>query len=134
MKTHQLRINMSNAALDQAQNILTAMNGQYGILGCLLVSVIDGELLACSLPSDIDTGLISSLCATLFSNNRVSIRKMNRGDLAQMTLVTERGILHFYHTGSAILVVLTARGQRVSLEGLLRLTEEQGQALTGLIN
>lgn len=58
---------------------------------------------------------------------------MNRGDLAQMTLVTERGILHFYQAGASVLVVLTARGQRVSLEGLLRLTEQQGQALSSLI-
>jgi predicted regulator of Ras-like GTPase activity (Roadblock/LC7/MglB family) len=124
---------MSNESIGKAQNILTAMNGQHGILGCLLVSIADGRLLASSLPSDIDTGMIAALCATLFSNNRVSIRKMNRGDLAQMTLVTERGILHFYHTGPAVLVVLTARGQRVSLEGLLRLTEQQGQVLAGLM-
>jgi len=125
---------MSNESLSQAQTILSAMNGQHGILGCLLVSVSDGKLLACSLPSDIDIGMIASLCATLFSNNRVSIKKMNRGDLAQMTLVTERGILHFYQAGTAVLVVLTARGQRVSLEGLLRLTEQQGQALSSLIS
>jgi predicted regulator of Ras-like GTPase activity (Roadblock/LC7/MglB family) len=125
---------MSKETLDQAQNIMVAMNGQHGILGCLLVSTVDGHLLASSLPSDVDTGMIAALCATLFSNNSVSIRKMNRGDLAQMTLVTERGILHFYQVGAAVLVVLTSRGQRVSLEGLLRLTEEQGQTLSGLIN
>jgi predicted regulator of Ras-like GTPase activity (Roadblock/LC7/MglB family) len=124
---------MSNETLDQAKDILAAMNGQHGILGCLLVSTADGRLLASSLPSDVDTGMIASLCATLFSNNSVSIRKMNRGDLAQMTLVTERGILHFYQTGPAVLVVLTARGQRVSLEGLLRLAEEKGQALSGIM-
>lgn len=65
-KTHPTRINMSNESLSQAQTILTAMNGQHGILGCLLVSVSDGKLLACSLPSDIDIGMIASLCATLF--------------------------------------------------------------------
>ena len=124
---------MSNETLDQAQSILSTMNGQHGILGCLLVSTADGRLLASSLPNDVDTGMIASLCATLFSNNSVSIRKMNRGDLAQMTLVTERGILHFYQAGTAVLVVLTARGQRVSLEGLLRLTEQTGQALASLI-
>ena len=109
------------------------MNGQHGILGCLLVSTADGRLLASSLPSDVDTGMIASLCATLFANNTVSIRKMNRGDLAQMTLVTERGILHFYQVGTAVLVILTARGQRVSLEGLLRLTEEKGKILSDLM-
>ena len=119
---------------EQAQNVLMAMNGQHGILGCLLVSVTDGQLLASSLPPDIDTAMIAALCATLFSNNRVSIRKMNRGDLAQMTLVTERGILHFFQAGAAVLIVLTARGQRVSLEGLLRLTEQQGQVLAGLVS
>jgi predicted regulator of Ras-like GTPase activity (Roadblock/LC7/MglB family) len=124
---------MSNDTLDQIQSILAAMNGQHGILGCLLVSTADGRLLASSLPSDVDTGMIASLCATLFANNTVSIRKMNRGDLAQMTLVTERGILHFYQVGTAVLVILTARGQRVSLEGLLRLTEEKGKILSDLM-
>ena len=58
---------------------------------------------------------------------------MNRGELAQMTLVTERGILHFYQVADAVLVVLTARGQKVSLEGLLRLVEDQGRTLTQLV-
>jgi predicted regulator of Ras-like GTPase activity (Roadblock/LC7/MglB family) len=124
---------MNKENLDQAQSLLSTMNGQHGILGCLLVSKEDGRLLASSLPADIDTAMIASLCATLFSNNSVSLRKMNRGDLSQMTLVTERGILHFYQAGVAVLVVLTARGQRVSLEGLLRLTDEQGKVLSGMI-
>jgi predicted regulator of Ras-like GTPase activity (Roadblock/LC7/MglB family) len=125
---------MSNDTLEQAQSVLAAMNGQHGILGCLLVSTVDGRLLASSLPSDVDTGMIAALCATLFSNNSVSIRKMNRGDLAQMTLVTERGILHFYQVGAAVLIVLTARGQRVSLEGLLKLTEEKAQTLSAVVS
>ncbi len=124
---------MSSEAITQVQSVLDSMNNKHGILGCLLVAA-DGHLLVSSLPADVDTAMIASLCATLFSNNSVSIRKMNRGDLSQMTLVTERGILHFYQVTEAILVVLTARGQRVSLEGLLKLTEEQGQILSGLIS
>lgn len=123
---------MSSEAPAQVQAVLDSMNSQHGILGCLLVA-LDGQLIASSLPEDVDTAMIAALCSTLFSNNSVSIRKMNRGDLAQMTLVTERGILHFYQVGNAVLVVLTARGQRVSLEGLLKLTEEQGQVLSNLI-
>ncbi len=123
---------MSKEVVDKAQVILTAMNGQHGILGSLLIGS-DGALIACSLPAEIDTAMIAALCGTLFSNNSISIRRMNRGDLAQMTLVTERGILHFYQVGTAVLVVLTARGHKVSLEGLLRLVEEQGQSLAQLV-
>ncbi len=123
---------MSKELIDKAEVVLKAMNGQHGILGCLLIAS-DGGVLASSLPSEIDTAMIASLCSTLFSNNSISIRRMNRGELAQMTLVTERGILHFYQVADAIFVVLTARGQKVSLEGLLRLVEEQGQVLTELV-
>ncbi len=123
---------MSNEVVDKAQAILMAMNGQHGILGCLLIAS-DGGLVASSLPAEIDTAMIAALCSTLFANNSISIRRMNRGDLAQMTLVTERGILHFYQVANAVLVVLTARGHKVSLEGLLRLVEDQGRALSLLV-
>jgi predicted regulator of Ras-like GTPase activity (Roadblock/LC7/MglB family) len=123
---------LSKEVVDKAQEILSAMNGQHGILGCLLIAS-DGGLIASSLPAEIDTAMIAALCSTLFSNNSVSIRRMNRGELAQMTLVTERGILHFYQVANAVLVVLTARGHKVSLEGLLRLVEEQGQTLHQLV-
>ncbi len=124
---------MSKEVIDKAQAILMGLNGQHGILGCLLIAN-DGGVLATSLPAEIDTAMIASLCSTLFSNNSISIRRMNRGDLAQMTLVTERGILHFYQVADAVFVVLTARGQKVSLEGLLRLVEEKGQQWTELVN
>lgn len=123
---------MSNEVVDKAQAILAEMNGKFGILGSLLISP-EGAVIASSLPAEIDTATIGALCGTLFSNNSISIRRMNRGDLSQMTLVTERGILHFYQLPNAVMVVLTARGQRVSLEGLLRLVEEQGQALSQLV-
>lgn len=123
---------MSTELINKAQAILQAMNGQHGILGCLLIAT-DGGLLASSLPNEIDNAMIASLCSTLFSNNSISIRRMNRGELAQMTLVTERGILHFYQIADAVLVVLTARGHKVSLEGLLKLVEDQGQVLTQLV-
>jgi predicted regulator of Ras-like GTPase activity (Roadblock/LC7/MglB family) len=123
---------LSKEVVDKAQEILDAMNGQHGILGCLLIAS-EGALIASSLPAEIDTAMIAALCGTLFSNNSISIRRMNRGDLAQMTLVTERGILHFYQVANAVLVVLTARGHKVSLEGLLRLVEERGRILNQLV-
>jgi hypothetical protein len=54
---------------------------------------------------------------------------MNRGALAQMTLLTDQGILHFYETSGNFLVVLTAKGQRINLEGLIKSVEEQGKTL-----
>jgi len=123
---------LSKEVVDKAQGILSAMNGQHGILGCLLIAS-DGGLIASSLPAEIDTAMIAALCSTLFSNNSISIRRMNRGDLTQMTLVTERGILHFYQVANVVLVVLTARGHKVSLEGLLRLVEDQGRTLSQLV-
>jgi predicted regulator of Ras-like GTPase activity (Roadblock/LC7/MglB family) len=117
---------MADAA--QIQGLLTSLNGKHGILGCLLVGR-DGSVVASSLPAEVDVGMIGALSATLFSNNDVSIQRMNRGALAQMTLLTDQGILHFYETSGNFLVVLTAKGQRINLEGLIKSVEEQGKTL-----
>jgi predicted regulator of Ras-like GTPase activity (Roadblock/LC7/MglB family) len=112
----------------QVQSLISGLNGRHGILGCLLVAG-DGGVVASSLPNDIDVATLGSLSATLYSNNDVSIRRMKRGNLQQMTLLTEKGILHFYQIGEYYLVVLTARGQKVNLEGLIKAVEEQGTNL-----
>ncbi len=116
----------------QIQALLTSLNGKHGILGCLLVNP-DGGVIASSLPSDIDVGTLGALSATLFANNDVSLQRMNRGNLTQMTLLTDQGILHFYHLTGHYLVVLTAKGQRIHLEGLIRSVEEQSSSLSGLL-
>lgn len=110
------------------QELLTSLNGQHGILGCLLVTK-DGSVLASSLPTGINVSLIGSLSATLFANNDISIQRMSRGNLQQMTLLTDQGILHFYETGGKFLVVLTARDQRINLEGLIKSVEERAKLL-----
>ncbi len=112
----------------QIRNLLNALNGKHGILGCLLVGR-DGAVISSSLPPDVDIATIGALSATLFSNNDVSIQRMNRGNLIQMTLLTDQGILHFLEAGGHFLVVLTAKGQRINLEGLIRSVEEQGKSL-----
>lgn len=112
----------------QVQGLLTALNGKHGILGCLLVGR-DGVVISSSLPAEVDVAMIGSLSATLFGNNDVSIQRMNRGNLVQMTLLTDQGILHFYEAGSNYLVVLTAKGERINLEGLIRSVEDQGKSL-----
>jgi predicted regulator of Ras-like GTPase activity (Roadblock/LC7/MglB family) len=86
-----------------------------------------------SLPADVDIATIGALSATLFSNNDVSIQRMNRGNLVQMTLLTDQGILHFFEAANHYLVVLTAKGQRINLEGLIRSVEEQGKTLEGML-
>lgn len=116
----------------QIQALLNSLNGKHGILGCLLVSP-EGGVVTSSLPADIDVGTLAALSATLFSNNDVSIQRMNRGNLVQMTLLTDQGILHFYHVAGHYLVVLTAKGQRINLEGLIRSVEEQCSSLAGMI-
>ncbi|HEY9717676.1 MAG TPA: hypothetical protein V6C69_09420 [Trichormus sp.] len=67
-----------------------------------------------------NVAMIGALSATLFSNNDVSIQRMNRGNLVQMTLLTDQGILHFYEISDHFLVVITAKGQRINLEELIR--------------
>lgn len=119
---------MAVADAGEIQAALSELNGKHGILGCLLVGG-DGTVIASSLPGDIDTGTLGALSATLFSNNDVSLQRMNRGSLAQMTLLTDQGILHFYQLSGHFLVVLTAKGQRINLEGLIRSVEEQGRNL-----
>jgi predicted regulator of Ras-like GTPase activity (Roadblock/LC7/MglB family) len=123
-------VSADNAGRIQGQ--LTGLNGKHGILGCVLVAR-DGSVIASSLPRDVDTAMIGALSATLFSNNDVSIQRMNRGNLTQMTLLTDQGILHFYEISQHFLVVLTAKGQRINLEGLIRSVEEQGQSLAPML-
>src|SRR5277367_3188959 len=110
------------------QGLLAGLNGKHGILGCVLVAR-DGTVIASSLPRDIDIAMIGALSATLFSNNDISIQRMNRGNLLQMTLLTDQGILHFYQVHGHILVVLTAKGQKINLEGLIASVEQQGSAM-----
>jgi predicted regulator of Ras-like GTPase activity (Roadblock/LC7/MglB family) len=117
---------MAVADTTQIQGMLSSLNGKHGILGCLLVSP-EGGVVSSSLPADIDVGTLGALSATLFSNNDVSLQRMNRGSLTQMTLLTDQGILHFYQVAQHFLVVLTAKGQRINLEGLIRSVEEQSQ-------
>lgn len=124
---------MAAANSAQIQGLLASLNGKHGILGCLLVSP-DGGVISSSLPPEIDIATLGALSATLFSNNDVSIQRMNRGNLVQMTLLTDQGILHFYQVAGHYLVVLTAKGQRINLEGLIRSVEEQSTALTGMIS
>ncbi|HEY9714068.1 MAG TPA: roadblock/LC7 domain-containing protein [Chroococcales cyanobacterium] len=116
----------------QIHALLSSLNGKHGILGCLLIAR-DGSVVSSSLPPEVDTAMIGSLSATLFSNNDVSIQRMNRGNLTQMTLLTDQGILHFYEANNHFLVVLTAKGQRINLEGLIRSVEEQGKNLSGIV-
>lgn len=117
---------------EQVKQLLMSLNGKHGILGCLLVGR-DGAVVATSLPKEVDVTMIGALSATLFSNNDVSIQRMNRGNLMQMTLLTDQGILHFYETSGHFLVVLTSKGQKINLEGLIRSVEEQGRSLTQVI-
>jgi predicted regulator of Ras-like GTPase activity (Roadblock/LC7/MglB family) len=116
----------------QIQGLLSSLNGKHGILGCLLVSP-EGGVVASSLPSEIDVGTLGALSATLFSNNDVSLQRMNRGNLTQMTLLTDQGILHFYQIAGHYLVVLTAKGQRINLEGLIRSVEDQSPNLQRML-
>lgn len=118
---------------DNVKQLVASLNGKHGILGCLLVAR-DGTVLCTSLPQDIEVSTIGALSATLFSNNDVSIQRMNRGALVQMTLLTDQGILHFIETAGHYLVVLTARGQRINLEGLIRSVEDQGKSLAKVLN
>lgn len=113
--------------------LLSSLNGKHGILGCLLVGG-DGVVVSSSLPGDIDTATLGSLSATLFSNNDVSLQRMNRGALSQMTLLTDQGILHFCQLDGHYLVVLTAKGQRINLEGLIRSVEEQAGNIKPRLN
>ncbi|PWT99789.1 MAG: hypothetical protein C5B53_04900 [Candidatus Melainabacteria bacterium] len=124
---------VSAEVISRVESILSGMNGKNGILGCVLVAR-DGSVITHSLPRDVDTAMIGALSATLFANNDVSIQRMNRGNLTQMTLLTDQGILHFYDAAGYVLVVLTSKGKRINLEGLIRGVDEQGKVVTGLLS
>jgi predicted regulator of Ras-like GTPase activity (Roadblock/LC7/MglB family) len=115
---------VKETGMSDVDAMLSSLNGKHGILGCLLVAG-DGSIVSSSLPEDIDNSTLGALSATLFSNNDVSLQRMNRGALSQMTLLTDQGILHFCQVDGHYLIVLTAKGQRINLEGLIRSVEEQ---------
>lgn len=112
----------------QIQSLLHSLNGQHGILGCVLVSP-DGKVISSTLPAEFDVDSLGALSATLYSNNDISIQRMNRGNLVQMTLLTDKGILHFCDVSGNYLVVLTAAGQKINLEKLIASVEEQSNNL-----
>ena len=116
----------------QLQNLLAEFNGQHGILGAMLISN-SGEVFGTSLPPNIDIGTFGNLSSTLFANNDVSIQKMNRGQLHQMTLLTDQVILHFYQLKNYLLIVITAKGQKINLEGLLKLVEDKAGSIAQLL-
>jgi predicted regulator of Ras-like GTPase activity (Roadblock/LC7/MglB family) len=117
----------------EIQKLLSSLNGKHGILGSLLVSP-EGGVVSSSLPPELDVGTLGALSATLFSNNDVSLQRMNRGSLTQMTLLTDQGILHFYQVSGHFLVVLTAKGQRINLEGLIRSVEDMSKEMTRMLD
>jgi predicted regulator of Ras-like GTPase activity (Roadblock/LC7/MglB family) len=116
----------------QIKSSLDVLNGKFGILGCLLIGQ-DGSVISSSLPEDMDIQTLGALSATLFANNDVSLQRMNMGGLEQMTLLTDQGVLHFYQLAKHYLVVLTAPGQRINLDGLIRSVEEQAVKLGQLV-
>lgn len=119
---------MAVANTAELQALLQSLNGQHGILGCLLTSG-EGSVIVSTLPAELDVATLGALSATLFANNDVSLQRMNRGALSQMTLLTDHGIIHFVQLGTYFLVVLTAKGQKINLEGLIKSVEEQGTLL-----
>jgi predicted regulator of Ras-like GTPase activity (Roadblock/LC7/MglB family) len=126
---------MTAATLSKTiQDKLNALTGREGIMGCMLVSP-EGGCMHSTLPTGIDAGRLASITATLYSNNDVSIQRMNRGSLTQMTLLTDTGILHLYQINRHLLVIFTAEEQKVDLEGFLKAVEEEcsqlGQLLSG---
>jgi len=103
--------------------VMKSLTGKHGILGCLVVDS-GGEVVASSMPSDVDIAMISGLSTTLFSNPDVSIQRTNRGNLVQMTLRTDQGTLHFYERDKHFLVALSAKGQEINLGRLIRSIED----------
>jgi predicted regulator of Ras-like GTPase activity (Roadblock/LC7/MglB family) len=124
---------MTAATLNKAiQDKLDALTGREGIVGCMLVNA-EGSSLYSSLPSEIDAARLASITATLYSNNDVSIQRMNRGNLTQMTLLTDAGILHLYRISGHLLVVFTDAAQKVDLEAFLKAVEEGCDQLEQLL-
>ncbi len=110
------------------QSILSSLTNQKGILGCLLTTA-EGEVVTSTLPENMDVKTTGVLATTLFSNNDISLRRMNRGNLIQMTLLTNQGILHFYQVGQNLLLVMTATGQQIDLEELITFVENTSKNL-----
>jgi predicted regulator of Ras-like GTPase activity (Roadblock/LC7/MglB family) len=124
---------MTAATLNKAiQDKLDALTGREGIMGCMLVNS-EGNSLYSTLPSEIDSARLSSITSTLYSNNDVSIQRMNRGNLTQMTLLTDAGVLHLYRINGHLLVVFTDAAKKIDLEGLLKAVEEGSAQLGQLL-
>ena len=94
----------------------------------------EGSPVCSTLPAEIDSARLASITATLYSNNDVSIQRMNRGTLSQMTLLTNEGILQLHRIREHILVVFTAEGQQINLEGLIKVVEDLSAQLVPLLD
>jgi predicted regulator of Ras-like GTPase activity (Roadblock/LC7/MglB family) len=115
---------MTAATLSKAiQDKLDALTGREGVMGCMLVNA-EGYSLYSTLPTEVDSARLASITSTLYSNNNVSIQRMDRGSLTQMTLLTDVGILHLYKVGTHLLVVFTDAAKKVDLGVLLQTVEE----------
>jgi predicted regulator of Ras-like GTPase activity (Roadblock/LC7/MglB family) len=100
--------------------LLKKLLSQSHILGGLVVSP-DGTVEYSELPPEADVHLIGALGATLFSNNNVTLQRMDRGSVMQMVLQTDQGLFMFHELDGRLLVILA--DSESNLPNLMRLIE-----------
>lgn len=108
------------------QSVESALNAKHGITGYLVVKR-DRGVVSSSFAPEVDINQITALCHDVFIKG---LPKMSPNCHQQTTIVVPgTGVFHLQHKWDYALVVLTPISMPVDLAALVRLMEEQLEAL-----
>ncbi|MEW6413458.1 MAG: roadblock/LC7 domain-containing protein [Candidatus Zixiibacteriota bacterium] len=98
-------------------DVLDDLNKTTGVTGSMLVGN-DGIVIAANLDESFESEAIGALAASITTNIRKSLDRLNTTPLKQVTIEAEQGKLFFSDAGLGILVVTTEKQVNI---GLIRL-------------
>ncbi len=98
-------------------NVLNELNKTTGITGSMVVGK-DGIVIAADLQESFEDETVGALAASITSNIRKSLDRLDATPLKQVTIEAENAKLFFSDAGVGILVVTTEQNVNV---GLIRL-------------
>ena len=97
--------------------VLSELNKTPGVTGSMIVGN-DGIVIAADLETGFDSETVGALAASITTNIRKSLERLDTSPLEQVTIEADQAKLFFTDAGMGILVVTTA--QEVNI-GLVRL-------------
>lgn len=97
--------------------VLSELNKTSGITGSMMVGN-DGMVIAADLSTSFEGDTVGALAASITTNIKKSLERLQTSDLRQVTIEAENGKMFFTDAGKGILVVTTERDINI---GLIRL-------------